>query len=304
MFSPRYYIRRFLGRRGTFFLRNMLSEFSFKLGVYKGPREEGKEPGISAMVCTYNEEDWIVPSMLSIENLVDEYIVVDSSTDKTLDLIQGLKEERGLNVRIFRIPPGSLSEARNLALKEAKFKWVLHWDADFVMFDWASNFVKDFTSSLDPRRHHLVYWPWICLCGDLRHLCGRDPYHVEHWLFTYSSSLVYKDLFIRGTPMDHLIAPLKLFKAIYIDRVLGLHLKARRNLRRLALKQLWWKFRKEFQEGAFRGLSYEEIAKRKALELNGTDDLEEVGRRILGKQVTTLPMYDGEYPSVLIPYIE
>jgi DNA-directed RNA polymerase specialized sigma24 family protein len=96
----------------------------------------------------------------------------------------------------------------------------------------------------------------------------------------------------------------KLYKAIYIDRVLGLHLGVRRRTQRLALKQLWWRFRKEFQEGAIKGLSYEEIAKRKAFELYGMDDLEEVGRRILEEQLATLPRYDGEYPSVLIPYIE
>lgn len=305
MFSFRYYIRGILGRKGTFYLRNVLSEFFYKLGFYKGPDEEDRKQGISAMVCTYNEEDWIVPSMLSVEDLVDEYVVVDSSTDKTPELVMGLKKERGLNIKLLRIPPGSLSNARNLAIKKAEFKWILLWDADFVMFDWSPKFLKDFMKTLDTERHYLIYWPWIGLCGDLRHICGRHPYHVEHWLFSYSSSLAYHDLSIKGTPMEHLIAPLRLYRAIYISKALGLHLGGvRRRPSRLALKHLWWKFRGEFQKGAMRGESYEEMARRWALRLYGTDCLEELGRRLVKKQVRTLPIYDGEYPKTLIPYIE
>ena len=43
------------------------------------------------MVITYNEEDWIEPSILSIKDLVDEYVIMDSSTDRTPDIIERVK---------------------------------------------------------------------------------------------------------------------------------------------------------------------------------------------------------------------
>jgi hypothetical protein len=54
-------------------LRNALS------GVYtyflRSPDHVGKERGVTAMVCTYNEEGWVDLS-LSIKDLVREIIVV------------------------------------------------------------------------------------------------------------------------------------------------------------------------------------------------------------------------------------
>jgi hypothetical protein len=47
--------RRLLGRRGTFLLRNFLAELNFVFGSYEDPRSGPF--GVSAMVCTYNEED-------------------------------------------------------------------------------------------------------------------------------------------------------------------------------------------------------------------------------------------------------
>ena len=78
------------------------------------------------MVCTYNESDWIELSLLSIKDLVDEYIVVDNSTDETPEIIKQVTREHGLNVKIYRIPWGDLVKARSIALKESSYKWILH----------------------------------------------------------------------------------------------------------------------------------------------------------------------------------
>ncbi|MEM4026544.1 MAG: hypothetical protein QW355_05910, partial [Sulfolobales archaeon] len=59
--SPRVIIRRLLGRRGAFTLRNMISSIAFYTGLRDDPRK--KPQGISAMVAVYNEEDWIEPSL-------------------------------------------------------------------------------------------------------------------------------------------------------------------------------------------------------------------------------------------------
>jgi len=84
------------------------------------------------MVCTYNEEDWVDLAILSVKELVDEYVVVDSSTDRTPEIIDNLGREHGLKVRVIRVPPGDLVLARNTALKNTRFRWVLSWDADLI----------------------------------------------------------------------------------------------------------------------------------------------------------------------------
>ncbi|MEM0218632.1 MAG: hypothetical protein QW425_03805, partial [Desulfurococcaceae archaeon] len=74
--------RRFLGRRGTFLLRTVLSELTYRMGFfYEYADSVGRKNGISAVMCLYNEEDWVKPAMLSLKELVDEYVVVDSSSD-------------------------------------------------------------------------------------------------------------------------------------------------------------------------------------------------------------------------------
>jgi glycosyltransferase involved in cell wall biosynthesis len=253
------------------------------------------------MVCTYNEEDWVVEALLSAKELVDEYVVVDSSTDRTPELVMKLKDE-GLNIRLYRIPPGDLVSARTLAIKEAKYRWILQLDADFIFYDWAPKYLRKFIEGLDERKHYLIYWPWIGLCGDLKHVCSERPYHIEHWLFTYSNTLKYKYLIIDDKPLEHLIAPLKLYKAVFIDKTLGLHLGIRKPSR-LAMRHLWQSFRDEYQREVARGISPEEFFRRKAKEVYGTEDLEEIGKRLISDMIKSLPVYSGEYPSVLMRFL-
>lgn len=297
--SIRALIRRLLGRRGTFFLRNTVSEISHALGIYEDP---GKRPeGISAMVLTYNEEDWIEPSLLSIKDLVDEYIVADSSSDETPNTISRLRDERGLNIRLFKVPPGSIPEVRNRVLQKASYKWILVWDADFVLFEWAAGFVRSLIESLDRKRHYLIYWPLILLCGDPWHVCEK-PYHIEHWIYTWSPKIKYK--YVGRT--DSLIAPLYLYKAIHIKKPLGLHINAR-NPKRTAIKQLWHMFRERFEKAGELGKDHETIAKEMAMSIYGTDDLEAVGVKIIKDAIKNLKPYEpeiyGDYPSVLKPHL-
>ena len=79
--------RRVLGRKGVFLLRNLLSESMYRLGFLKPATELNRAECISAMVLTYNDPDWLEPSLLSVKRLVDEYVIVDSSTDETTDIL-------------------------------------------------------------------------------------------------------------------------------------------------------------------------------------------------------------------------
>ncbi len=283
MASLRRIARRILGRRGTFILRNLLSAIYYLFGSC----ENSKPEGITAMVCTYNEEDWVDISLLSIKDLVDEYIVVDSSTDNTSQKILELKEKHKLPIRLYRIGAGDLVSARNLVLKEARYRWILLWDADFVATQRLVEKVRELTRQLPKDKCFLVYWKMVLLCGTPLHVC-RNRYHVEHWMFTWSSKLRYKWL----DSVESLFAPLYLYRVIYIDEPLGFHLSYVRSPKRLAMKMIWWRFKREADEFMRRGGSLEEFALKKARELYGMDSLEELGRRFIREMMEELPMCD------------
>jgi len=290
--SLRRLVRRILGRGGIFTLRNIISEIYFRIGLYEDPRKYPN--GITAMVITYNEEDWVEPSILSVKDLVDEYVVMDSSTDKTPEIIEKIKREYGLNIKLLRVPPGDIVGTRNRALRESSYKWILVWDGDFVLFEDKIRIIRDLIEKLDPRKHYLVYWPLIQLCGDLRHTC-RDPLHIEHWLYTKSSETRYDRL----GPVDTLIAPLKLYKAILLKEPMGLHIHVR-NPKRTAIRHLWYMYRELFDRTRE---DPEELARKIALEKYGVEDLEALGRKIQQETAKDLPIYQGSYPRILEKYI-
>jgi len=297
MSSLRIIARKILGRKGTFLLRNTLSELY--LLTHRGDDLVRKDEGITAMVCTYNEEDWVRPSLLSIKDLVSEYVVVDSSTDSTPQIITQLKHEFGLPIRLFRMRGGDLVSARNLVLKEARYKWILHWDADFIAKPELLELVSKLANELDHRRRYLVYWQMVKLCGDIYHVC-RDVYHIEHWFFTWSSKLKYKWV----GEYDSLIAPIYMYKVIFIQKPLGIHLSYVRRPERLFVKWIWWRHRKEADEYARNKGTLEDFARIKARELYGTDDLSDAGRKLINEMVSKLPPYNesvfGEYPNLLL----
>ncbi len=300
--NPRVLVRKLIGRRGVFLLRKLLSRTSLKLGIIKPSNTLGKEDGISAMVCTFNEADWIEPSILSIKDLVNEYVVIDSSIDETPDIIRRLGREYGLNIKLIKMPPGSLVNARNEALKHISYKWVLIWDADFIAKPKLVKVIRELISELDSRRYYLIYWPHIQLCGDLHHLCPK-PLHIEHWMYTWSPYIKY----VWVGRFESLKAPLHVYEAVMIKEPLSLHLARVRSPERVALKALWWMFREEFNRVSSWD-EYMELAKRKAIETYGTDDLRTIGEELIRKQVSKLQKYSkevyGDYPPILKEYVK
>ncbi|MEM4005647.1 MAG: glycosyltransferase [Desulfurococcaceae archaeon] len=301
--------RKILGRRGVFLLRNVVSGFTYHTGLYEYADSTTRHTGISALMCTYNEEDWIEPSIMSIKDLVDEYVIVDSSNDRTPDIVRSVSEEHGLNIKIIRVSPGDLVQARLIALRNSSYKWLMSMDADMILYEKGIKIIRGLVEELNPRRHYLVYWKYLLLCGDLYHVCGKNPYHVEHWLFTYSSKLKYKYLdFGKGVYMEALIAPLTLYKPIYMDEVLGVHLTKVRSPAKLALKHLRLEHRKILLEYIKTGLDAEKALLKIARDVYGTENLEEIGTRLIKESVDRLPRYDeskyGPLPKVLLDYVK
>ena len=259
----------------------------------------GRPEGISAMVCTYNEEDWVEPSLLSIKDAVDEYVVIDSSSDQTANKISELKKAHGLNMIMKQTEPGNLVFARNLALKHSSYRWILHWDADFVAMDRTPRYLKDLIEILDPKRYHLTYYQLSCLDGDLFHQDPNNRFNIEHWLFTYSPTLKY--MFIDN--FDHLIAPVTYYTARLLNEVLALHLRTVKSPRRILYKSLWYRMRNEGLEGK---IYLDEYVQSKVKELYGTFDVERAAEINLGEYLGNLVAVDKSsfmyYPEILKDY--
>lgn len=86
-----------------------------------------------------NEEKFLRQCLLSVQDLVDEIIVVDTgSTDKTKEIAA----EFGAKIHDF-IWCDDFSKARNESLKYATKDWILVLDADEVIVEWDHSRIKD-----------------------------------------------------------------------------------------------------------------------------------------------------------------
>jgi glycosyltransferase involved in cell wall biosynthesis len=87
-------------------------------------------PKISAVIITYNEEEFIDKCLASLDGIADEIVVVDSySTDNTEEIC------KKYNVRFVKQPFQGFRDQKNNALKLAKYKNIISLDADEALSD-------------------------------------------------------------------------------------------------------------------------------------------------------------------------
>jgi len=85
---------------------------------------------LSVVVITFNEERNIERCLLSVQELADEILVVDSfSKDKTLEIC------KKYNVRLIQNPFEGHIQQKNFAMQQAQFDWILSLDADEALSD-------------------------------------------------------------------------------------------------------------------------------------------------------------------------
>jgi len=85
---------------------------------------------LSAVIITYNEEEYVNACLASLADIADEIIVVDSfSTDKTEDIC------KSFNAKFIRHPFEGYVEQKNFAITLASNKWILSLDADEALSD-------------------------------------------------------------------------------------------------------------------------------------------------------------------------
>jgi len=236
---------------------------------------------------------------MSIKDLVDEILVLDSSTDRTPEIVEGLRENQGLPIKLHRIQLGDMVYTRNTGLSMTKYKWILIWDADFVLKDEAATTLKKLLESLDKRKYYLVYWPHICLDGDLMHQNPKNALHIEHWLFTWSPNLRYTKVGLS----DSLLAPLAYYGVVYIKEPLSFHLRTVRSPVRLLYRHYRWCMRGEGLEGK---ISLDEYVKKRISQDFHTIDIGQAANLYFQKCLSNLVKYRkdvyGDYPLLLKEY--
>ena len=104
-------------------------------------------PRVSVVICAYNAAETIEDCLASVDALTypdfEVIVVNDGSRDRTSEIAQG-----HAGVRVFDIPNGGLSAARNVGLAHATGQIVAYTDADTrVDRDWLTYLVQPFLTS-------------------------------------------------------------------------------------------------------------------------------------------------------------
>ena len=92
-----------------------------------------KEPLISVLLCTYNDEKYIYKAVKSIldQTFEDfEFIIInDGSTDRTLEILKQFDDKR---IILIDKPNTGLTDSLNLGVSKAKSNWIARMDGDDI----------------------------------------------------------------------------------------------------------------------------------------------------------------------------
>lgn len=124
---------------------------------------------ISAVIITYNEERNIERCILSVKNLADEIIVVDSgSTDRTEEIC------RAHGVNFIKHPFEGHIQQKNFASSQAKYNLVLSLDADESPDEKLKSSILEIKSS-DTNADGYTMNRLTSYCGQWIRHCGWYP---------------------------------------------------------------------------------------------------------------------------------
>jgi glycosyltransferase involved in cell wall biosynthesis len=244
-----------VGYKAVNVLRYCLS-FLPKFGLVKPP--PGKPNGVSVLVRSCNDE-WIVPSLMSIKDFADEIVVVDASTDDTPAKVKEFARREGLK-KISFIHMGLPLESylggdtethayhSNVGLRFARFRWIVVWDADFVAYTSGPNNImelKKFLLELDPSIYYRVHVGFIYLDGDFFHIRpGGFRIRREPFAFTWSPKVRYYD----GGRFEMMAFPLY-YRRLLVPKIYAVHLATVKEAKYLLYRKYWtdWRELRDFQ---------------------------------------------------------
>ena len=290
-------MRRVLGGSLSNTIRNLVVSLRYSLHLVPA-EDRPRKDCVSALMRVRNEELWIEPSILSIKDLVDEYVIVDASTDSTPIIIERLAREYKLNIVHEMDFDSDIVRVSQKALEMTSCRWILRWNGDFVMHERGVNTLKQIIERFNrKRRYCTVYWPHVVLVGDLFHVDPQNVFQIEHWLTTYVPGM----RFIRiPNGFEYLYVPSDLAYRIELREPLSFHLKVDKPENLLVKKYRWECFLKNVEEPLDRYI------KRRIVEEFGTADLNEAAKIYYTRLHEKLKPYDRgvlDYPEVLKRYV-
>lgn len=149
-----------------------------------------RKPGISALVILRNEP-FVEPSLLSIKDFVDEFVVADCSTDDTPIKVKRIAREHNLNLKYTHMQP-NITQQLETVFKSSSHEWLLIWAGDFIGFtsgDRSIHQLKNVIEQCSQDKYYFIEFPVLNMELDLLHTTRR-PYHLEAYLFRYSPLLM------------------------------------------------------------------------------------------------------------------
>jgi glycosyltransferase involved in cell wall biosynthesis len=162
------------------------------IGLKKKPNFH--EDGVSFIIPVKDEEKWIEASILSIQEIADEIIVVDSSVeDSTTEIVNSLSKSNSKikHIRFYCNGPHAFALSCHIGLVNVTYRWVFKWDSDFIaksseaLEEW-----KRRLNQLNNDSYYVIDLPRINLEGDLLHQPKHCPFGVfETRIFTWSPEL-------------------------------------------------------------------------------------------------------------------
>jgi glycosyltransferase involved in cell wall biosynthesis len=125
---------------------------------------------LSVVIITFNEERNIERCLLSVQELADEILVVDSfSNDKTLEIC------KLFNAKVIQNPFEGHIQQKNFAMQQAQFDWILSLDADEALSDELSSSIKRI-KSIEKSKVNLYEMNRLTnYCGSWVKHCGWYP---------------------------------------------------------------------------------------------------------------------------------
>lgn len=273
-----------------------------------GPKESGdRNEGISALVRTHNES-WIEPSLKSIDNYVDEIVIVDSSTDNTTNKINSIKNS--LTSDIIHVEEElDLHKASNLAIELSNREWLLKWDGDFIArSDEDISIIFDEIRDCD--KYLVISFPLLSFVGDLNHVQGDRIFHIEPWLFRHSNAVSYNKSSLFG--MEFLSYPVSKYVKTYIDEAQGIHLHSVKPPKHYMMMryQARWQFLSNEEKQRYDSMHdyLSEVVIEEVDSIETEADIRKRGEELIRNQIeNAYPFNKGEYfelPQELVEYID
>ncbi|MGD0329211.1 MAG: glycosyltransferase [Nitrososphaeria archaeon] len=293
-------VRKFIGPRMADNIRNFLVDLCSISGLVPSATLSDKFEGISALVRVKNEEWWIEPSLLSIKDLVNEYVIIDSSTDNTAIIIEDIKEKWGLKINHIIDFEDNIVNLSNKGFKLTNYKWVLRWDGDFIAKEEMSSTIRELIGSLNVKRFYSIYWSNICLDGDLYHQNLVEPFEFEHWLSKYTPRSVFVQI---PHGYEYMRIPFYYAKRLSIDKPLSFHLRTVKPPKRLLFRKYWYEL---FEKDLTSKITFEKYVQNRILEEYNTKNIEEASRIYFKDFLSKFTLHDkskyGDYPKILKEY--